>query len=685
MAHTQDTGKLYRRSSSNTFPSPLSLKRGRPLIKARYARAITGHAMSPRILRTVLVILLALVVSGCGSQLQKPTIPSLPKQAPSEQLANELVATGNIAQAAQVYAELARIETDPVKRISFQLSAAELYFDSDFYDQGAQIVATLPPQLADAQLQQRRSILDAYLLLAQRQPEQALQRLPQARVISDRNQRIRVLEIQARSHELMGDSVQALKTRILLEANLSTPEAVNRNRELIWQMLERRDSSELQTMARTPGGSIYRGWLEYALLSKAANNVSAELLAQRNQTWRNRYPNHPAASRLPEGANTLSPTLEDIATISTNQVALLLPLSGQFSELGDAIKNGFIAARFAEGGTSSIRLYDTRSTLDDALEQYDLAVAEGATLIIGPLNKSAVISLAANNRVSVPTVSLNYVGDDVAGHANLYQFGLLPEDNARDVAHYALKDKYRKAIIIAADSALSQRLAIAFENTFNANGGQVLGTEIIEEDSYDFSPQLKKLLAINSSHSRKRQLSKLLDADLKFEPAIRSDIDVIFMAVGTEQARLLRPQLQFHHAGKLPLFSTAQVFSGEPDAQADSDLTGIKYNDIPWILTDAIANTRLYQSLSQQDQQPSPGLSRLKALGIDAYNIHSQIENMRLNALYSHAGKTGELSLTEGNRIRRRLQWAEFVEGVPQKISDALDLQSVLPKPNRDL
>jgi len=674
MSHKQDNSMAHRIRSSLFFYKY-------PLPTLTY----TGHIMGQLKFRLVLLVLLALAVSACGTPLQQPGIPSLPSQPPSEQLASELVATGNIAQAAQVYEELAKVEADPAKRLDYQLSAAELYFDSDFYNQGALIAATIPPQLTDEQQQQRRTILNAYLSLAQQQPEQALQQLPQVRVVTDRIQRTRVLEIQARSHDLLRTPVESLKTRILLEANLSNPEAINRNREKIWQMLERLDASELKTMAGTPGGSIYRGWLEYALLDKAAATVSPELLEQRNQTWRNRYPNHPAASRLPEGQGAQSPTLAGITTISTNQVALLLPLSGQFSELGDAIKNGFIAARFAEGGTSAIRVYDTKSTLDGALAQYDLAVAEGASLIIGPLNKSAVIKLAANNRVSVPTVSLNYVGDDVAGHANLYQFGLLPEDNARDVAYYALKENYRKAIVVAADSSLSQRLAIAFENTFNANGGQVLGTELIPEDSYDFSQQLKKLLAINSSHSRNRQLSKLLETDLKFEPAIRGDIDVIFMAVGSDQARLLRPQLQFHHAGKLPLFSTAQVFSGEPDAQADSDLTGIKYNDIPWILTDAVANTPLYQSLSAQDEQPSPGLSRLKALGIDAYNIHTQIENMRLNALYSHSGKTGELSLAEGNKIRRRLQWAEFVEGIPTKVSGALDLQSVLPATNNDL
>ena len=74
------------------------------------------------------------------------------------------------------------------------------------------------------------------------------------------------------------------------------------------------------------------------------------------------------------------------------------------------------------------------------------------------------------------------------------------------------------------------------------------------------------------------------------------------MAVDSEQALLLRPQLQFHHSGKLPLISTSQVFSGEPDADRDGDLTGIKYNDIPWTLTDANSDSDLYRSINVNHQ-----------------------------------------------------------------------------------
>jgi len=267
---------------------------------------------------------------------------------------------------------------------------------------------------------------------------------------------------------------------------------------------------------------------------------------------------------------------------------------------------------------------------------------------------------------------LNYTNEGTPGHANLFQFGLLPEDEARDVASYALKQDYRKAVVIASDSPISQRLANAFTTQFNESGGEVLASETISAEAFDYSNELSRMLDINSSYSRKRRIESLLDTSVEFEPTIRSDIEVVFMAVDSEQALLLRPQLKFHRAGKVPLISTSHVYSGDPDASRDSDLTGVQYNDIPWTLTDATNGSPLFTTISQGHQD---SIQKLIALGIDAYYLHSQIENMRLDPTLSLNGKTGGLSLGEGNRIKRRLEWAEFQEGVPVKISDALPLE----------
>ena len=659
------------------------------------------------LIRLIFVTGLSLSVFACGFKFNRGSTGTLePVAAATPQLATRLLAEGETAQAAGVYEQLAGIETDPLLRQEYLLTATELYFDSELYNDGVRMFAALPPfpdsapdntasniptpgntapdnttlnnsgldnSTASTALQQRLQILTAYNALARGGHEQALQLLPPVRSIIDGNSRSRSLELQSRAYQTLSQPENALKARILLESNLTAPTAIALNRSKTAALLSNLDINGIRAMARTPGGSIYRGWLEYAALTKQQNTLAPEIFSQRSELWKARYPNHPAATINLTGTQVVG---TDTSPIATNRIALLLPLTGRFSAIGDSIKTGFIAARFADGGTGSIKLYDTASDTATAINQYELATSEGASMIIGPLDKSAVINLTASNRITAPTLSLNYLGEEMTGNANLFQFGLLPEDEARDAAQYALAQNHRKAIVIASDSPISQRLGAAFESAFTEAGGRVLASDLIEADAYDYSQQLTKMLDINSSYSRKRRLEQLFETSIEFEPAIRGDIEVIFMAVDSEQALLLRPQLQFHHSGKLPLISTSQVFSGEPDADRDGDLTGIKYNDIPWTLTDANSDSDLYRSINVNHQD---GIPKLIALGIDAYRLHSRLDRMRLDPSLSVIGKTGALSLAEGNRIRRRLDWAEFQEGVPVRISGALPVTTSLP------
>jgi outer membrane PBP1 activator LpoA protein len=646
----------------------------------RFFSGVTHVLPRPKLIALTLLSFVVLV-SGCGKQRVTPgdSTPAVQARKPTPELARSLLNSGDQVQAAHVYAQLSSIETDPLQQQQYQLLAAELYFDNELYNDGARIFAALPATMGSEPLQQRRDIAAGYFLIAQRNPQQAIDGLADPRALTDPVLKTRILEIQARALQQLNNPAQALKARIQLEAGLADPLALQTNQIRIWDMLRTLDNNSLRAIASTPAGPIYRGWIEYAMLARAEGSMDANSFARRQALWRNRYGDHPAMAIAQNGPVDANTTLPEPTSISSGQIALLLPLTGQFSELGAAIKTGFTAAHYADAGIASVKVYDTQSDTAKAIEQYQLAAAEGASLIIGPLSKSAVVNLAATIQISVPTLSLNYIGEDIPGHSNLYQFGLLPEDEARDAANFATSANYNKALVLHSDSALAQRLANAFDLRFTESGGRVLGAELIEQDTYDYSQQLRKLLALNSSNARKRRLEELLDTKIEFEPAIRDDIDVIFMVVDPEQARLLRPQLKFHRAGEIPLLSTAMVFTGEVDAKADSDLTGVRYNEIPWLLTDATQNQSLFQSIAQYQPDDSPGFSRLTALGMDAYMLHKELEQMRLDRLYSVNGKTGALTLTEGNRIQRRLQWAEFQEGAPTKISNAISVEAALP------
>jgi len=638
-------------------------------------------ANQPTVCRTLLQAFVVFVsiwtLSGCGTTGSSFPNSTSGRITPTPQLAASLVEQGDAVQAAHMYAQLASQELNPQLAAQYQLQATELYFDSELYAEALRAFDALPTGIEATTDPQRLQLLQAYVELARGETVKALELLPQSRALSDRALRVRALEIEARAKGILDDPVAALKARILIEANLTAPAAIARNRVATRNLLNGIDEARLRQMATVTGGSIYRGWIEYTLLQRQSKS-DENVFAQQTEAWNARYPGHPAAARV------VDTSYDDLQTaakaISTDRVALLLPLSGNFHDVGNAIKNGFLAARFNANpaSVSTLRFYDTKSDVRTAVKQYELAAREGASLIIGPLEKAAVTRLAANNRISVPTLSLNYTTSDIPPVANLYQFGLLPEDEARDAAQYILNQNLQKALVVVADSPLGNRLAGAFTSTFEQHGGSTLAVAKVPPDSYDYSREIKTMLSINESNARRRQLQKLLDTKVEFEPAIRGDAEIIFMAVDSDQARLLRPQLQFHHASHLPLVSTSRIFSGEVDERADSDLSGIVYCEIPWVIDERTASSRLLRNLTDIQPETPHGLYKLQGLGIDAWTLHSELETMRFDRAYSVGGVTGQLTLDTGNRIRRRLQWATFEEGKPVKIADALPVKTVL-------
>ena len=98
------------------------------------------------LIRLIFVTGLSLSVFACGFKFNRGSTGTLePVAVATPQLATRLLAEGETAQAAGVYEQLAGIETDPLLRQEYLLTATELYFDSELYNDGVRMFAALPP------------------------------------------------------------------------------------------------------------------------------------------------------------------------------------------------------------------------------------------------------------------------------------------------------------------------------------------------------------------------------------------------------------------------------------------------------------------------------------------------------------------------------------------------------------
>ena len=132
-----------------------------------------------------------------------------------------------------------------------------------------------------------------------------------------------------------------------------------------------------------------------------------------------------------------------------------------------------------------------------------------------------------------------------------------------------------------------------------------------------------------------------------------------------DDARQLIPQIRFHHADNLPIYSTSHIFTGIVDAAKDIDLNDVVFVDMPWILNTERQLSIIQDALNRNWSQEKSQYRRLYALGIDAYNLIPDIYRLNLEENSFFLGETGRLIIGPTNIVERNLRKAKFLEGKP--------------------
>ena len=387
-------------------------------------------------------------------------------------------------------------------------------------------------------------------------------------------------------------------------------------------------------------------------------------------------------------AETVERMLGGVARLAEapTRIALLLPASGPLAKTAEAVRDGFFAAHFYRLNKTYqpvIQVYDSGPRTDTMLAAYRQAVADGAEIVIGPLDRDGVKTLAHSGDVppeqssdappvqgvTVPTLALNYADGAPTNPDGLtttpgylYQFGLAPEDEARAAAERAWLEGRRNAIAFVQKGDWGDRVLHAFKTRFEALGGTVVDTQSYDPASSDFATPLRKLLRVTETKTRTRATK--VDPAIPEPPKRRQDMDFIFLSAFTQQARQIRPHLLFFYAGDVPVYTTSHAYTGKLDKNADADLNGLMFSDMPWVL-DADSPQPLQRAITRLWPQSAEQFKRLYALGVDAYNLIPLLSRMSADPTERMVGETGNLRMDEMQRIHRELRWARFVEGEP--------------------
>lgn len=613
------------------------------------------------------VLLVFVLASGCASTGKTPSTPRAAKNAAATvrvQDAQELEKRGKFLDAGLAYAQLANRANVPEKQ-DLQFKAAEVFLRGGYTQQVDQTLADIDTRDLAASYTERKQLLIAQAELARGKRERAtaiLDALGRSATVDAT--RIGVLNTKIQMHIQNNALIDAVRERVDLDGLLRDEAARRTNQNLIYQNLVDAPES-LLVRAKTAAPSAFVGWVELALIAKSAQLQPTESARLMNE-WRARYPQHPGAQIV--GDRFTAHSTEQQRVSLPQRVALLLPQQGNFAKAAEAVRDGFLAAYYAQqrdGFRPIIQFYDSGTNANDITAAYQRALRDGAQLIVGPLDKTAVNVLAQSKQLSVPTLALNYSEYNDAVN-NLFQFGLSPEDEAAQTAERAWLDGHARAAALIPEGAFGDRLFVAFRERWMQLGGELVDSQIYSTKDNDISPPIKKLLDIDLSEQRRTTLRTVLGYDIKYAPRRRQDIDFVFLAAMPRHARMIRPQLNFHQANDLPVYSTSHVFSGFVNARTDHDIDNVTFGDMPWVLPKARRNTALNATISQLWPQQVENYMRLYAFGIDAFNLIPNLNALAEQHTLQQPGETGNLYMDDAHRVQRRLQWAEFKNGAPK-------------------
>ncbi len=559
-------------------------------------------------------------------------------------------------EAAVLYNKLAQSSVQP-ERSAFLIKVALMYYKCGLYDEIDSFFDALNELDILQQDLKNKQAIQAGGYLGNGKIYQSLLALPEIEDIIDYRFKALALSIRSRGLLAIGKPMESAGLRMQISQFLRSPQAIEENHDFIWDALNRiTETTMIRALSEQQNIEI-RGWLELNLIARRSNMLPIKMEPWIDR-WYQLYGDHAAA---PSYAINLLQQSKQVY-IKPTRIALMLPFSGRLEKVADAIQNGFLYAYYQDpDAVADLEIINASSDPAKFNLQYRQAIQNGADFIVGPINKDLIDLLQQREQLEVPTLTLNYANNADESGLNLYQFGLRPEDEAEQIADFALAQGRHHAVVLVPDTEWGSRLQRAFSKRFESLGGRVVGSISYPAKKNDYSVAIKSLLNLTTSNHRKSILQQVIKQQVKFDARRRQDVDMIFIAANSRQARLLKPQLKFHRAQDLPVYATSHISSSNGNPDDDRDLNEILFVDIPWML-DNHSNPD-HQQISRLWPDSSKRFSRLFALGIDAYRMIPSLRRLMINPEESLRHNTGQLSVDKNGRIKRSLLMATYVKG----------------------
>ena len=539
-----------------------------------------------------------------------------------------------------------------IPQVATLVDASELLIVEENYPQALWLAEQLLVMTSDSQQSYRLVLVNAHSLLIMNKIELAFNQLKLADVylkntkVNHKENYYLLLSKVQKQRQLPISSLNAKLQWFSLSSQANSDDS-----HQLWQELSLLSTWQVTQLAKQKPPH-FKGWQQLLSYAHKFGNDSNRFNRYLTQ-WQRNFPAHPAQVVI----ESLRITPEYVDQELQN-IAVILPLSGEQAAAGKAAQQGVLAA-YKNNADKNLYFIDA-DTLDWATLSQRL-ISLDSHFVIGPLLKSNVDKYLANTAITLPSLLLN-TPETAQRTAEQVIFSMRPEDEAIQAATTLSRKNYQMPVVLSHRDKTSKRIA----QTFTEQWQQVTGysPEIVYfETGKNMQAQLKSSLDINSSQARINDLKRRLKQSLKTQTRNRRDVDMFYLVGSPNQIKLLKPYIDVNtspFAKIIPVYASSRSHSSKQDSSKNTDLRNMVFTEIPWLLKSQQQNSQLAALSKSLWPSRSDSLQRIFAMGYDSLYLVDNISIMKLRPYVRYYGQTGTLKLNSNNTLSRSLLWGVY-------------------------
>lgn len=333
-------------------------------------------------------------------------------------------------------------------------------------------------------------------------------------------------------------------------------------------------------------------------------------------------------------------SLPDAPSDGKTRVALLLPMTGQYSELGTAMRRAAEMALFdAASDQFELSPIDTQGTPDGASRALSRAMQQDAVLILGPLFSTSASAIKSRvTEEGIPAIAFS--NDRTVAGNGLYVMGFLPQQQVDRVVSYTASQGMTRFAALAPDTPYGRSIVGHLQQSAAKTDATITRTSFYPPEQADVSETVKAFADYGSRQAaleaEKRRLRSSGSAEARARLSRLENVDTLgdvpFDAVllpdGGTKLQIVASLLAYYDVDpdKVQFLGTGQW--DDPLVPREPTLHGGWFAAPP-----AEARTRFEERYSQSYGNRPP---RLATLAYDAVAMAATLSRKSPDGLVTH-------------------------------------------------